>query len=66
MNCNEAIATSFLAGISCTSGNHRYKNVYEFDKEKKSNTFRISYDFDGNYDKYGHSRDFRFNSVTEY
>ena len=35
------------------------KNVYKFDKD----TSLISY---GNYDDYGYSRDFRFNSVTDY
>ena len=43
------------------------KNLYKFDKDASPcNIFRISYDFDGNYDDYGHSRDFRFNSLTEY
>ena len=33
------------------------KNQYKFDQDRyKSDIFRISYDFDGNYDDYGHSR----------
>ena len=57
-----AIATRlrFLGLVAIISG----KNLYKSGRETiKSNVFRISYDFYGNYNDYGHSRDFRFNSV---
>ena len=57
-----AIATrlSFLGLMEIISG----KNLYKSGRDTSLlNIFRISYDFYGNYNDYGHSRDFRFNSV---
>ena len=59
-----AIATrlSFLGLVAIISGKNLYKSRSIWSRYK-SNVFRISYDFYGNYNDYGHSRDFRFNSV---
>ena len=46
--------------MAIISGKNLYTEVWS---RYKSNVFRISYDFYGNYNDYGHSRDFRFNSV---
>ena len=57
-----AIATrlSFLGLVAIISG----KNLYKSGRDTSlMSQFRISYDFYGNYNDYGHSRDFRFNSV---
>ena len=40
----------------------RIKNLYKFDKDANLMSFVFSYDLEGNYDNYGHSRNFQFNS----